>query len=359
MPKTEITITINGDDSTSASSSKKKHRRGPHIGKRDDEILSRRKTSGFVNFWDLGQISNGMGGFTDIAFRVIPTPAFGGLQHLDFSATDWDSFWTYIFGVSIGNWETSYKKLSFAEAERYGLSLFDQDSGLRYQVSRNGANLGNDTSNPVSDTKWTEKGLKLPAGVSHVFFESGGNGAFALWSTDPTFFKITTGNTFGSAEVPFTFKGNTKVFLLPRISSVSMTSDFGGDSDAVIYPYKCLQRSFFLSRNYDVNPYPLFSAGSGLDLSAADKISLKNHIAADPGSVYWTSGGGYGGSPTSFPAYANHREMDINVLGSTIIPPAPYYTGKLVAVIKQGSVTYYVWSKNTGVVFSNERTINL
>lgn len=322
------------------------------------DVLSRRKGR-FVNFYDLGQITNGMGGFIDIPFRVIPATTSPDPHHLAFTSANWDAFWTYIFTVNIADWETNYKKLSYTEAERYGLDLFGQISGLRYQVSRNGANLGNDSSNPVSDTKWTPQGLRLPPSISNVLFESGGNGAFALWSTDTTFFKITTGNTFGSAEVPFAFNGTANVFLPPRISAVSMTSDNGVNSDAVIYPYKALQRSFWLNRNYDVNPYPLFSVGAGLDLSAADKTALKGHIAADADSVYWDSIGGYGGSPSTFPAYPNNRQIDINTSGNAITPDVPYATGKLVAVIKQQGTIYYIWSKFGGVTYSNSRTVSL
>ncbi len=324
----------------------------------DDILRKKKKVTGTINFWDLGQILDDTD-YIDIPWQIVPTPDGAG-HYFEFGPSDWDDFWAYIFTIDIADWEDNYKKLSYEEAERYGLDVYDNINGIPYEVSRNGPNLGNDPPNPVTDTKWTEQGLKIPNTFpTNISIECGALGAFFLWALDPDFTKITNTYDYSASAVPFSFVGkNTKMFLVPRITTTYLFSDSGtGDSDSVTYPFKVLPRSFFLNKDYDVDPYPLYSAGGGLDLSAADKIDFQALIETDPDSQYWDSTAGYGGSPSTYPAYALNRAIEVNQIGGLSFAPVSLYPGTLMAVFKQGTSVYYLWSTATGASINSREIL--
>lgn len=308
-------------------------------------IFPRKTAKGFVTFYDLGQVKNTSGDWIDLPYRRLP--AYSGTP---FSATDWANLRDLILSVPIGDFETHYRKLEYAEAERYGLDIvyeYYSDNPVRYPVARNGSRWIGETSEPVHSTKWTPQGLDLPsehrANILFLNF-----GAFLVWhdNTNNTFpqFKFTNNPSYAAPAVPFTLAKDAKVFLVPKMENVyALSTDGLGNGDWLIAPYRADTRSFWLPRNYQEIAYPMFSWGGfeqELNPSDTDKLALLEDIRLD---AIEFDGHGVHFPPSSFPRY--HTFVDLSIgLADAVNPQARWKEGTLMAVVKQETKAFYIWN---------------
>lgn len=336
--------------------------RGPakRSSKRADD--GRRRTSGgYIRLWDLGQISDGEG-WADIDFKVIPTDA-GTIDPAQnpFSMTDWDALRDLILSVPIEDWETTYRELTYAEAERYSLDLY-ADSAV-YPVARNNSRFVNYVDYLVGDTRWTPGGLNVPAPLTSVFFDS--YGAFLIWEVGAGMTKWTLTPDYDDLdEGEQQIQRNAKIFLVPRpVAPVSIAGS-PTPEDVMFGPYRAMQRSFWLDRNYDGSSYPLFSTpgvSAPLDISDADKLDLIDHLRDFArGYSYVTTS--YRSDVSDWPLHATtYAEVNIDRLGDDVLPPpmGEYDDGVLLAVVKQQGQTYYVWWNFGPSGYVNNRTYDV
>lgn len=338
-------------------------------GRRADDELIRRK-SGFINFWDLGQIKDGSS-WVDLDWSITPTPdpdihAVAGRQ-LPLSYDDYKSLTDLIFTVPTDNWETQYRKLGYEDAERYGLDVLRLTDSLVAPIARDGSRYDSN-GNPVTDNSavWTPKGLKSPLGPTDPFvFNS--FGAFADWGRFDAFdgtslqprFKYTLLPDKDATEVPFPgIAKNANVFLMPHVATLEARSNDTAlvHSDHLLARYQILKRGFWLDKNFSTIDYPLFSRpyiGSTilepdiLTFTDADKIAFIDSIRV--GANEFTDTSGYLGNGTAFPIYTDNINFAVNAYGDSSGLPEPFRpNGTFVGAIRQGGKLYYCWVADIG-----------
>lgn len=347
-----INISVQTGQSSSAPEQKK---RKLTFGKKPDVPFRRKvtETPGLINFYDLGQVKVA-DVWTDINFSIAPTFDSGGpnpFDHFPFSAANWTTLKNLIFAADPSTWKDVYRKLEFAEAEKYGLDLQNIDTGDTYPAARNGSRFDGN-GNPIVATKWTEEGLKLDSVFPNFFVFS--YGAFALSSNDPAAYKITNLPSYASPSVSFTLGKSADFFLLPRITNVVASSSNGlGDSDAIVGRYQPYKRSFWLNRTYEGSGFPIFSPPNGADFKAVDKTALITYLKT--GADYYNSITGYNPNPAAFPAYASGGISFESATNEA--PPINFYEGTFVGAIKQDNKMYYFWSKIESTIYVQGRDI--
>ena len=319
-------------------------RRGPIINKKKSEYLSRRRVGGgLVNFYDLGQMSDGSGGWVDITFSPLlpyknvsdPTE---GLESL--TVADWNILKDAIFSVPSGQWSSKFRKFTYEDAERYSLDLYDVDTAQSYPVGRDGSRIDLFTFTPITGSTWTDQGLDIPATANWQAFSYG---AFVPLAKDSsTFgvapFKITTEPAYDADAVSFdmNLSAGSDVFLVPSIlghhgTGVDLGLNVAEDFQA---GYRTLNRSFWFSRNDPDTTYPLLSLS---DVSGVNLTDLISHLIPDA-DLWLSSDGGatYTQQPdaTAYPNYNGHLD----------IPNAQVVVGAFIGAIRSGGTLYYLWS---------------
>lgn len=115
-------------------------KRGPILPGTRPEYLPRRNTGVYLNFWDLGQVWNGSD-WEDLDFVATPTitegtgidpPYMDTVASLD--SSNWDDYKDKLFEVPLEDWGTTYRKLTYEDAYRYGIDVYlgnpaDVDAG--------------------------------------------------------------------------------------------------------------------------------------------------------------------------------------------------------------------------------------
>lgn len=332
-------------------------KKGPVDSDIGEDEISRRRQSGTINFWDMGQVFEG-GGWNDLSFSVAPTlniDGFGVFTISAFPDSGWDDFRDLLLSPSPSLWESYYRKLGFEDAERYGVDFYDETNNKVYSAARAGSRYTADGV-LVTGEGWTQAGMRLTGNPVSVFtVKSWGafGSAFRLDRGD-----ISTGAEYKVTQAPgFTetavalppLKGqNIKMFLPPRITQmVAVSSDTStGDLEVVFGKFEALQRSWWLNRADSVWGVPLLTQAQGVNTfelgnqhSLLDTQVFPSGQEAKRVGPTWTLG-----SPGSYPTFADNF-LEIGVLANPFNTAVYYVRGSLVAVLKIDTVFYYIWAQ--------------
>lgn len=315
---------------------------------RANELVGR-KAGVAINFYDMGQILDG-GDWVDIPFSIPNTITVTGTdvadRSLDFS--EWEELEDYLFTADPADWKTTYRKLSYESAERYGLDILDNANSVWYPVARNGSRYSQDGSGLlVSGTKWTDKGLVVPAPLSDVHFVS--FGAFTFFTSETFLCRVTNTPSYAGTEVPFTLAKKANVFLVPDIRSLWSWVD--GSEVIFQRDRQALQRSFWLDTVDSLHVYPLLSYrddGTGWDNTTK---GLLYDIIRGNGVAY----SGVGTAPTpyaesSYPLGGTGTDIELMVSGNglsnwevvSLIRPE----GTFLGAVEQNGQMFYFWNKD-------------
>lgn len=335
MPKIDIYIKRKRPVVRSAAS-----RKGPIDFQRDPDYLKRRlQAPKGINFWDMGQISDGSGGWIDTS-EFFPTDVAGtpGLLALDtsmFSTRD-----TPLFAVPTADWPTKFRKIT-----KGGLST-------KYMIDASFGAFGDALDNL---SQWTAGGLV----VSQTDLNSG-----LFVSSDPSldyFFdgvrfldsqsnrKITGTNDYTGPAVAFSPIPLMDVFLPPKFVRLTGRSQLtpGPTANQQAYSYDFLT----FPRDFIINASPVYRGGTGVGneattiIDAGINAAISTWKAFIPGRDFsynnaldtYTPGGTFNpgiGAGYAFitPVGPDGRAVDNSVNGS------------LLAVVKKGPSFYYFWT---------------
>jgi len=348
MPTLDINISIPEEPNKDS----KTHKNSGYRRNVDDDPLKRRLFGGFINFWDLGQITDGAGGWMDIDFESVPIPVPGYMQYEEIPTAAVLSLNDVWLSVPIDDWETTFRSLEYEPAERYGLDLYVSPSEI-YPVGRNDSRYVTTTRHLIHETTWEQNGLKVPGELSSVFFLS--YCAFNLWfigQSNSTFrFKWTSVPDFSGLDVGEQHINKAaKVFLTPRLMDVTFNATGLSTLDIMAGNYRAYQRGLWLDKNYNTTSIGLLTdplaETSLLELSDTDKVAITEDYR--PHSVEVDSVSGFHGDASAWPivnsSITAHFGSNSAILPS---PSALYRPGQLIAVVKQSGTTYYIWCRNS------------
>jgi hypothetical protein len=321
------------------------------------------KSSGFINFYDLGQIKDGED-WVDIDYAVLGVTSEtlgtdGAVVFEQPTMDDWNDLKDLIFTVPIANWKTEYRKLEYEDAERYGVDVMDGEidaSGPTIGVGRTDSRYNYSGAELINGDHWIEnKGLKIEASdVNLSNFSFMDAGAFYFFGTNTNdYMKVTTSNDPDTTGVTFKLQSNANVYLMPRLVSQSLTNITGGIVHTVIGPYRPYARSFWLNRTDPSLDYPLLSAQEGQvwTFDSTNSADLVAHILAHPLTRGFKADttmltevieGTYDTAWVELQPEVGGQVTVLPVLG----PPTPY--GALVGVIEQSGTFYYFWRIDNG-----------
>lgn len=342
----------------------------------EDEFLPRRKRKpADINFYDLGQIKVGEI-YQTLPFTHIPTISLSVDGYPDgivyFGLSEFQDLKDEIFSVGVANLKDNYKKIEYDEGWRYGIDIYTGDpddpvdNAMRYPVSKDGERFFmNEYATIVSDSKWTETGLKIPSGDLN-FFSVICESISIGFGTPDTPVKITATDNYSAAAIDgFSYTTGMNVFLMPLpvwlIASDINGSD--GQSNLAGLLFGIQSREFWLD-----NPTvaDLIEAGTGLRLNlfsiAAEDIPLLD-LESDlveyfqnlAGSRYYLNATTEYGDINDFPIYPFGTIDDVHRFAfltySSFGTPATTLQGRvkiepgvLLAVIEKSGSYFYVWA---------------
>ena len=274
-----------------------------------------------------------------------------------------------ILAVDPADWETEFRKLTYEEAEKYGLEIIDSNTGDIFQLARDGQVVASDGSGVLSGngSVWTPNGLVIPGPLDNFLFNS--YGAFQLLPVEDAsaFIKVTTSPDYSDPGVSFVLQRSAKVFLVPRIESiVGEASDGISEVDLFACEWQALQRSFWLDRVFTDSGYefPILSYPTHpitldpLELTDADKVDLVNELTGLSGTLADDSATG-SHSPTTWPLYNASQHVLIEQTGSSVMPLPEWKEGTLLACVKQEGQVYYFWCSVDGTIVTNSKDIDV
>lgn len=374
--KTRDEIIIKVGTSQAAEDEAAKRRGGPIDPSRPDEgiLHRRRRRSGKINFYDLGQVRDGSNWIDNpwTSFGSMFANAITVIHRLDsaFSGEVFHSeFRSYLFETPLSQWTEHFRKLDYETGERYGIEVrnaysFATPSHI-YAVGRAGTRK--DRSGAIiSGADWTPEGLVVPEGGLSQFAVYTFQG-FYSFDNHPGRYKYTLTNSYAASAVPFTLGEQADIFLMPILVNTMLDASkvppaLPGTGDFVFGRYGVESREYFLFKNYPEMPYGFFNYvrnGAGLLASVddAEKTSLLNFVRTKRGPVRefrFASGSISELSPGTVSidawktlqiGYDPFLTPPLRSFGST--GGAGMARGRLMAVIKQDDVYYYVWSGGT------------
>lgn len=355
------------------------------------------KTGGFINFWDLGQVSDGMAGWVDIDYHsltmasvVLGTyPADPIDVHSEIYSTEWDALRDLLFVPAIADWPTTYRPLTYEEIENYGVAVV-LDSGEKY-LGTPGSTIFGQPANG-----WTANGL--PASGDN--FELRPGIAFQPFGNDPSVYRVTNDPTYASTEVSFTLsKKGANVFLVPSLlNTYSETgSDIYADHDTEFYfdATRAASRQFWLGRSdtafsglgstlFSSKRAPYTSGGSIYFPSPTNVTDWIAYMNADPDARAFLAvdGGSFGERVYTEIAAGTFPDVTVPPMGQYVLTVlgqrtsgrvTTYYgtmadnladkrpEGILAGVIVQDGTTYYFWTKEdlTGSLATSFPTVGM
>lgn len=304
-------------------------RRGTH------DLARRRHVKQGINFYDMGQISDGHGGWVDTNFQIPRMPDQTGdiLTPQQPLVTDYGDRDTPLFLISTGDWKTKFRKVTKGGlSEKYGIiaefGAFDDFLDNLTQWSSGGLTVTQSDLN---------SGL-LAASDPPLFFEF-----FTLLDGQPNV-KITGSQLYTDSSVAFTPAPIMDVFFPPRLVFLrgrAKTSTFGDRGDFGEL-YLTFPRRFIINTTDDYFGGDISSepaTGAGMDTQTNNAIdNWKSLISGreyfyDFASNTWAAGAfppagttGKGIAPQGVPV----QDFGLN--------------GNLIAVVKKGSSFYYFWT---------------
>lgn len=381
MTPTNIDIVI---QKKSGNRGRRQPSRGPLERRRDPEYLPRRKSGIFVKFFDLGQYSDGAGGWIENTPTLTPTTSYTaagasrGLVHT-IGLPDWAAFTANPMSIEsdVDNWESTFRPLTYEEAEMYGVDVLID--GTQYAAARDGSRTYMGTSTSVTGSLWTTKGLRLPPSDT---FELVTNRLFYRIKPDNVRCKVTTTFDSSAPEASFILNSSCKVFMMPCLyfwrgmsRRQYVSSGNRTDEDVHNYVYKAVPRDVFLVNSTLQAYWGTFPMC--LRPGLPDQGTIPSTASPSVRNVFKTAHATISGArenlvlvndstntitsdtslpPSSFPAsgepsgdFAGSPQVHWNLSDNGDLPDISPATNALVAVIKKGSTWYYVWGKQAGV----------
>lgn len=334
--KDGIEIRIKRSIKPKAGSRVRQRPKGILTPRRKDDKRGRRLPGGLINFYDLGQIKIS-GEWATNPFFIAPTvegvpldgPFIRVLNAGDYTARDAE-----LLEGGVGSLAGTYRKIARLHGDVFRLKV----SGTGFSVTM--------TS---SEEKWTDKGLELTADElsSDNFKVVGTIGDFDTNIYFPTITltgsskdKITS--VFGNSApaVEFSPKASDTYFLMPSFVQPTGNTrfNFTGPPENDTYNYDIGFTYQFCPRFPD-DPDKIIEASGIINLG--DLIAAWTLLVAQP-SVKAYRSPQIGGDP--YLSVSPGSTMP-NELGGSGISYSPGFAllGTLLAIIKQGSNTFYVW----------------
>jgi hypothetical protein len=393
---TDITITIKRREKDKKRNQNKDSKKSLlptyHKGRGGRRRL--KKQSGFIQFYDLGQIKSG-GNWIDLPFQFVPDDIAydsGQANRMfleNFDADNWADLFDKIFEVPIGEWKENYRKLDFDSAYSYGIDYFTKGDYAAVAKPNQRPRLidiltVSEPPNSANDN-WTAEGFKVESAQTRVQILSF-NAFYDFDTADTETFKITETNNFEADAATISLPENFDIFLVPKITINSLVSAIPTEVSGLGFQqyllnafYSALPRKLLFDLNlqnylfdfaysyWHETDYRTVAIGSAAAaaflnyfktlpdarlfyLDFGDSVNLTPPRKTAALSAFPTSGIsadgfwfrseaaaiGNAGSDTNAATYASGLVAD--------------ETGVLLAVIKSDTKTYFVW-KNTSSAF--------
>lgn len=318
----------------------------------------RRRPSGKVRFYDLGQTAAG----------VTNPFTFLGVPYVNYGSGTQYGYWVFVENIplaqmnvmnnaiianNVNQFQTLYKEIKKSVGQGYGIQIEGTDSNADpfFYDSR------------LSYPNWTEEGLTLTTAqlngtelrfkdlsTSNEFADQKYGMLFTAFDVKDTVgYKITASYDYNAAVVPYEFENGDIVFFFPKIvnrggissSSGTFPVDFRVHYQDLIY---CVRPRVFSQPNARFTAY----AGEFGHLPAYFTEVHNRILALDPNRTFTLTAYGNGNVPTladggTFPSATPN-----------FIPNSAWFEGAygggaiaglILAVIKKGSSFYYVWSR--------------
>jgi hypothetical protein len=302
-------------------------KKAPISADRRAEYLPRRAQKGFINFFDLGQETDGEGGWLDFGFNApIHEEVITAYDGVDTSDTryfwspqaNWKAMTDTINAIDRATWKTHFRKVEYDNAERFGIDIVNEyldgfgthEVDGVYPAAKNGTrrytNFMDRTSHGIAGTKWTPQGLKLTApdlpyeGDHHWGLNiTGGIGfcfspGLAIPSSPPIYNTYYT-HTYDPDAEHVTFDllaGETNIFIVPLLCTHFFYDNTGFGPDASYYmigPAMTINREIFFSLNMGgEGDTPFFSPLESDDDSAPGhgELSIDGVVGGFPGGGF-------------------------------------------------------------------------
>lgn len=372
----DVTITIKGKRKRPAIHHPKK---GPLSIRRPNDFLPRRLRKGAVNFYDLGQVWNGSA-WKDIDFHKLDDPGnievTGTTVNANFDRDGFSTegaehyhnlFRSKIFEIDPADWRTTYRKLTYEDAHKYGLrvkSSYGFGGGTDYEVARPEDCIVDVFGNRSGDSsKWKPEGLKVGP-LSHFYVDS--PQLFWFFDNNPAKYTITNEPSPTADVVEFpALSSNADIFLVPVIVNYlgGVTVTPGVQADWIVSAYAPWSREFWLDRSVANKPLGLFNYGlnqfrSPLDETEAAELLEHLRTKLIPREFAQFSDGSITElSPGDVPSDVAPLRVQVNVnpdgapafkaFSTTNGLSSTFNRGRLVGAVRQGGQMYYFWLGGT------------
>ncbi|MGB4823333.1 MAG: hypothetical protein WBP82_00320 [Leuconostoc mesenteroides] len=329
-----------------------------------NEYLPRRTTLGLVNFYDFGRIKNlDTQEFEDLDFSYLIPIIPEAIASISFFTIEiCNLLKDKIFEIPINQWKSRYYKLDYEDAEKMYLDVYLGDSALEidqeqyFPIARVGSRNKIIDDTPITETKWTDKGLDATGDFLSVYT----GGLFSSFTNQDI--KITSEPSPTAEAVPFSVTSTTDVFLVPALILENMIAINNIDSSTHLlnHFWVALSRELFFDTDIvteiDALGTPLllrkFIDGAIETLSyehpIVNLIKNKLNLRDSTRYLYETPPTITSDDPENFP---NFNEIN-SVLGAnfsnvTNIPNDSvnvyHLVNSLACVVSQGSNIFYFW----------------
>lgn len=337
-------------------------------GPRRRRMLPKKRRVGGINFYDLGQIRSGEN-WVDLPFS---RSRWDGLDPIEFDISFLNDLQDLIFSVNISDWRSTYRKFTYAMAERYGVDfLFD---GGQLGVGRSGSRWKIGTTELITENYLTEQGFLINALPNEWELISYGGGFRWIGTTED--YKITDTLDYNAAAVPFELQSGADIFLVPAISSVSIGegsigNTIGGvrkymDTDRILEAWfaglssTILSRELFLSRNdsqgavagYPNNDIMTFATNDALyhdNINQTAAYAYALSISEVGGHTVYDPPPGLPGPGVTTPM-SPADVLAVSYVQEAVLYHVLNFPESLAGVIVQESGTYYIWRSTEDVL---------
>lgn len=337
--KTRIEITLK------PKADKQKKRKSPprpliRTGSSPD-VLSRRK-GGFIRFYDMGQVSNGSGGYLDTNFQITtaPIPSGNAQNAAPLTVTDYDNRDAPLLAAPTGQWMSRFRRIDKGTVS------------VKYNIN---AQFGAFDDALDNLSQWTGNGLKVEQADLDTGLLVGGaanNPFFDIVKllNGETNQKITATPAYADSAVAFTPSPRMDVFFPPVLVFMRGTAINSVLDD--LYHFGDLNLTF--PRRFIVNTSDDYQGGSGVtdpsgsppstdEFDAQTIAAIANWKTVVSGREYYYDSGTLTWSAGPFPPAAPRRG-GIGVAERTQYTGTDLLNGVLLAVVKKGSSFYYFWT---------------
>lgn len=385
--KDTITIRVPGrgrgenEDSGGNLISSEKDKFGAIFTRPDAEFLPRRITKEIlINVYDLGQVKNESGIYQDINFRTNNGYIYDDYypdvvrSFQDLILFNFQELQNLIFTIPVEQWTEKYRKFDYESAEKYGVDFIKDN--ISYPLARNNSRhlisyerIYDENGNLlerefVSNTKWTESGLKLE-GINNFSIKTGP--AFNNFDTGNTeTYKITDVLDFNAGAVIINFSSEIEVFLVPalaRLTGASRQSLNANEfrEDELFLGFSPLPRNLFLSDIFGSQMLLVEYTTFIYDTDTEAEIIKIFYLASETlsqGILQLVYGNYTPGTPFRPPEQqsVSNFASGANFYGLNLQYQLPVI-GALISIIKIGEKIYYVWVKDNPEYFNNSQCV--